>query len=252
MTYSIPRFSSNWMNARFFTLWIAALLGMSAVAYAEPTTNMEEQLSKFKRISYGLMEFSRYKVAVTEFFLVNAKFPSSNKQIGMPAAEKFRSDMIDSVNIESEGVIAINFLDFPTIPHAWIHLVPAVTETGQMHWHCVSNIPDIGRTAPDCDYDQNPLQTAVNSEADASIKATPALMSNLVIKSAIPEELNASASILSCAALQHTIEEKLLAKGIKNFKLNIVEKSHSSTAMNVGRCDGGKRKIIYLKNFRVE
>jgi len=48
---------------------------------------------------------------------------------------------------------------------------------------------------------------------------------------------------LSCSELKQKIEDKLQGKGVKNFKLDVIDKSESSTAKIVGSCDGGTHKI---------
>ena len=58
----------------------------------------------------------------------------------------------------------------------------------------------------------------------------------------------ASAKPLSCETLKKTIEDKLESKAVKNYKLEIIDATESSTAKIVGQCDGGKHKIAYTKD----
>jgi len=53
---------------------------------------------------------------------------------------------------------------------------------------------------------------------------------------------------LSCEALKQTIEDKLQSKGVKNYRLDVVAASESSSGKIVGHCDGGKHKITYSRD----
>jgi hypothetical protein len=51
-----------------------------------------------------------------------------------------------------------------------------------------------------------------------------------------------------CEELKTEIEAKLNAKGVKNYSLEIVSKDDVKTQKVVGSCEGGTKKITYLKN----
>ena len=53
---------------------------------------------------------------------------------------------------------------------------------------------------------------------------------------------------LPCDALKQSIEEKLQSKNVKNYKLDVIDISADGEGKIVGRCDGGKHKIIYSKS----
>lgn len=55
----------------------------------------------------------------------------------------------------------------------------------------------------------------------------------------------ATGQALACETLQAQIEAKLRANGVTRFNLVAVEKSASAPGREVGRCDLGKRKILY-------
>lgn len=55
----------------------------------------------------------------------------------------------------------------------------------------------------------------------------------------------ATGQALTCEALQAQIDAKFRANGVTRFSLVAVETSASAPGREVGRCDLGKRKILY-------
>jgi hypothetical protein len=52
----------------------------------------------------------------------------------------------------------------------------------------------------------------------------------------------------SCEELKTEIAQKLDAKGVKGYTLDIVAKEKDAEGKVVGTCDGGTKKIIYTKS----
>lgn len=52
----------------------------------------------------------------------------------------------------------------------------------------------------------------------------------------------------SCDELKTEIAQKLDAKGVKGYTLDIVAKDKDAEGKTVGTCDGGTKKIIYTKS----
>lgn len=50
-----------------------------------------------------------------------------------------------------------------------------------------------------------------------------------------------------CEDLKAEIAKKLDAKGVKSYTLEIVAKDKEAEGKQVGTCDGGKNKIMYLR-----
>lgn len=50
-----------------------------------------------------------------------------------------------------------------------------------------------------------------------------------------------------CNELKTAIEEKVKAKGVKAFMLEIVDKGAAKDGRIVGTCDGGKKEIVYKR-----
>jgi hypothetical protein len=51
----------------------------------------------------------------------------------------------------------------------------------------------------------------------------------------------------ACEELKSEIAQKLDAKGVKGYTLDIVAKDKDAEGKTVGTCDGGTKKIIYTK-----
>jgi outer membrane lipoprotein-sorting protein len=50
-----------------------------------------------------------------------------------------------------------------------------------------------------------------------------------------------------CEELKSEIAQKLDAKGVKSYSLEIVEKDKDAEGKVVGTCEGGTKKIVYSK-----
>lgn len=51
----------------------------------------------------------------------------------------------------------------------------------------------------------------------------------------------------SCEELKSEIAEKLDAKGVSNYSLEIVDKGAAADGKVVGSCEGGTKEIVYKK-----
>lgn len=51
----------------------------------------------------------------------------------------------------------------------------------------------------------------------------------------------------SCEELKGEIEEKLKAKGVKSWTIDIVAKDEEKEGRVVGTCDGGTKKLVYRR-----
>ena len=52
----------------------------------------------------------------------------------------------------------------------------------------------------------------------------------------------------NCEELKTEIANKLDAKGVKNYELNVVATAEVTDQKVVGSCDGGNKKITYQRN----
>lgn len=56
------------------------------------------------------------------------------------------------------------------------------------------------------------------------------------------------AAIKPCEELKEEIAAKIVSKGVPNFTLEIVPIDEDKEGRAVGTCDGGTRKIIYIRS----
>lgn len=59
--------------------------------------------------------------------------------------------------------------------------------------------------------------------------------------------LFANAELKDCNELKDEIEAKIKSNGVKRFKLTIVDKKDDAEGKQVGSCEGGTKKIMYVK-----
>lgn len=55
-----------------------------------------------------------------------------------------------------------------------------------------------------------------------------------------------------CEELKSEIAQKLDAKGVKSYSLEVVEKDKDAEGKVVGTCEGGTKKIVYRKTAAAE
>lgn len=60
-------------------------------------------------------------------------------------------------------------------------------------------------------------------------------------------QLAGSALALSCDELRATVEAKIRAKGVSAFSVEIVDAGVTRAGQNVGTCERGARKLIYVQ-----
>jgi Protein of unknown function (DUF1161) len=65
-------------------------------------------------------------------------------------------------------------------------------------------------------------------------------------------DVSAWSEPLDCDLLTKEIEQKLIAKGVANYELSVVEKEESSNGKKVvGTCAAGTKKVLYVKTMGV-
>ena len=72
----------------------------------------------------------------------------------------------------------------------------------------------------------------------------PSLFAIALCLTALPANAQARKS---CDDLKSEIEQKLEAKGVSSYSLEIVAKDQDTDAKVVGTCDGGTKKIVYKR-----
>ena len=72
-------------------------------------------------------------------------------------------------------------------------------------------------------------------------------MKQLIVIAAAALALPSAFAAKSCDELKGEIAQKIDAKGVKGYTLEIVEADKTADQKVVGSCEGGKKKIVYKK-----
>jgi hypothetical protein len=117
-----------------------------------------EQIEKGKRAKHvyeAIAVTQSLKVAIAEHHQSNLRWPSSNKEAGVPLPESFRSAVIRAAYVEpfeKTARIRVRYLD-PSAVEREIQLLASVNEAFVYSWRCVSpDQPDVADVAASCTY----------------------------------------------------------------------------------------------------
>lgn len=83
------------------TLIIGILMATSAAIYGVYTTRAH--------VAEGLAMLGRHKLALTEYRASNRNWPADNQSAGLPEADAFRREAVDSIAVLPEGRIEIRY-----------------------------------------------------------------------------------------------------------------------------------------------
>ena len=72
-----------------------------------------------------------------------------------------------------------------------------------------------------------------------------ATIASLAATAAVPTL--ASAQRLDCTVLLEQIEDKLHAKGVQNYRLELANTDEATEGKVVGSCNGGAKKVVYTR-----
>ena len=86
------------------------------------------------RVTEGLSLSTAGKTAVSEYFSSQGTLPSNNTQAGLAASQDISGNSVDSVEIQTNGVIVVTF-STPAISASTLELQPTTSE-GKVVWDC--------------------------------------------------------------------------------------------------------------------
>jgi Pilin (bacterial filament) len=116
------------------------------------------QIEKGKRgqhIAAALAASQQFKVVAAEHHQSTGQWPKNNKEVGLPAPESFRSDVLLSATLEPHietTKIRLRYLDNQAQAKE-LHLIASVNPSGAFSWQCISpDIQSIAEFAPSCKY----------------------------------------------------------------------------------------------------
>lgn len=139
---------------------LIALLGWSESFFKLPAFNAmikpaELIMTPMKvAVKEALVRSSAIKTNVTEYIIVNGKFPNNNTDLGLPQAQAYRSTLLESINVLPDGLIETTLNPWTAKPGGVIYLKPIVNfETYFIEWKCISpDIAQINTIVQECVY----------------------------------------------------------------------------------------------------
>jgi Pilin (bacterial filament) len=116
------------------------------------------QMEKGKRgqhIAAALAASQQFKVVAAEHHQSTGQWPKNNKEVGLPAPESFRSDILLSAALETHldtSKVRVRYRD-DQAQQKELHLIASVNAAGAFSWQCISpDTQDITEFAPSCKY----------------------------------------------------------------------------------------------------
>lgn len=117
----------------------------------------EESSKRFKASAYvseGLAAAANVKIQLAAYYSETGKFPSSNEEAGLPAADHFVGQSLTSLAVSEGGVITLTMNELSGVKDGSIRLLPDDSNPAMgMQWRCETpSYKDIGGWAPQCRY----------------------------------------------------------------------------------------------------
>jgi Pilin (bacterial filament) len=111
--------------------------------------------NRARPLSEAFMAAQQVRLATAEFFLSEGKWPTFNKEAGLPAADSFQTETIRSVALEpaAKGArIRVKFKNESGIEQQLLMLANS-SSAGQVSWSCISpDVKDVQEVLPNCRY----------------------------------------------------------------------------------------------------
>lgn len=107
--------------------------------------------NKRRMVAEAIAQTQSYKVALTESFMSNGKWPAKASEAGLLQNNAKAGGAIRDIAVDQHGAISVTF-DGNFAEGALFQLVPqADPDTYQVRWRCkTSGDPDLKRYLPDC------------------------------------------------------------------------------------------------------
>lgn len=111
--------------------------------------------NRVRPLSEAFMAAQQVKFAAAEFFQSEGKWPTFNKEVGLPVADSFQTETIRSVALElaAKGArIRVKFKNESGTEQQLLMLA-SLSGAGQVSWSCISpDVKDIHDILPSCRY----------------------------------------------------------------------------------------------------
>jgi Pilin (bacterial filament) len=133
----------------------AAALNAALEASKQYQNQQMDRAKRGRALGEAIVAAQSIKLGATEYFLSEGKWPINNKSMGLPAAESFQTETLQSVNIEpfeKSARIRVKFMN-ESRAEQQIMMIANVSGAGQITWTCVSpDVKDISEIMPSCRY----------------------------------------------------------------------------------------------------
>ena len=138
-------------QARHITTSVDASVQQSIAGAQQAFDAQAAEQDKRRMAAEALAHTQMYKVALTESFMANGKWPASATGIGMPENNDRLGGAVRNITVGERGTVTVTF-DNHFAEGARFQLVPqADPDTYQVRWQCrTSGDPDLKRYLPSC------------------------------------------------------------------------------------------------------
>lgn len=95
------------------------------------------------------------KTVISEAYLISGRMPGSNAEAGLPAAESYRGQSLQSAEVLQGGIIQLRFDVHSGVEGGVVQLRPDLGEIESMgiQWHCeTGDYPQVSRALTGCAY----------------------------------------------------------------------------------------------------
>ncbi len=113
---------------------------------------MSENALTAAYLAQGIQTASMFKMHVAEYYMSEGRMPKSNKQLGLPRANSYATDVIESIWVTYGGKITVVYKQLKGQDKGAISLVPKY-KNDQLLWKCVTrDFVNIQQFMPQCSY----------------------------------------------------------------------------------------------------
>lgn len=138
-------------DARRITEGLDASVKQSVDSAQQALDAQAADQNKRRIASEAIARTQLYKVALTESFMANGKWPARASEAGLQQHNAKAGGAIRNIEVGEHGIVTVTFDDHFN-QGARLELVPdANPDTYQVNWQCrTSGDPDLKRYLPDC------------------------------------------------------------------------------------------------------
>ena len=92
----------------------------------------------------ALNRAAMFKVALSEYYMSNGRWPSSAQEAGLGAPQSFAGGAVARIDLGRDGAVIVTLND-RLVSGATVRLTPDATRSGMVNWHCTTAGADVLR-----------------------------------------------------------------------------------------------------------